>query len=225
MPNWVTNTVTFNGDKEEIKRLKETVKSTNKNDESDFDFNKIIPMPEGLHVTSGSMENTAKEIIYKIEHDPLGEILEDKLDRLLDKIKWPEWIEDIPAQKAEIKQYIKNHKETGYTSWYHWCCDKWGTKWNAAEASWSAKEVTFQTAWSSPMPVLRKLSKMFPTLTISVSYADEDLGANCGRYDLKGGKIVDKYSPADETEALKHACDVWGYDYDEILEERNQDSE
>ena len=225
MPNWVSNVVNFEGDAEEIERLKATVQSIGEaGDAYDFDFDKIIPTPKGLHdVVSGGLEDMAREICKKISHDPLGEILEDKMDMLLDKIKWPEWVKDIPKQKAMMKQYIKNFKETGYTSWYGWCCDKWGTKWNASDSQFGDNEVDFNTAWSTPVPVMIQLSKMFPTVLISVSFADEDLGSNCGRYDLQDGSIVDEYIPANADEALKYACDVRGEDYNEIVEERDQD--
>jgi hypothetical protein len=43
MPNWVYNTITIEGTPEQVKEIAEYVKS----DDSVFDFNKIIPAPEG----------------------------------------------------------------------------------------------------------------------------------------------------------------------------------
>ena len=50
MPNHTSNLLEIKGDKSEIKRLIKKVKSK----ESAFDFNKIIPMPKSLAITSGS---------------------------------------------------------------------------------------------------------------------------------------------------------------------------
>jgi len=64
----------------------------------------------------------------------------------------------------------------------------------------------FETAWSTPEPVIIELSDMYPDITFIVEYADEDIGSNCGRYTLKGG----------QGEYVKYdgigACEVWGHD-------------
>ena len=50
MPNWTTNTITFEGDTNDIKRLKALMTES-------FDFNNLIPMPESLDVVSGGITN------------------------------------------------------------------------------------------------------------------------------------------------------------------------
>ena len=37
------------------------------------------------------------------------------------------------------------------------------------------------TAWSAPIPVIKKLSEMYPNIELTLEFADEDLGQNCGR--------------------------------------------
>ena len=68
----------------------------------------------------------------------------------------------------------------------------WGTKWNAygqsAEDNTSTR-VSFETAWSHPVPVIEALSKKFPEHEIKVRFADEDTGSNCGYYTIKNGEI------------------------------------
>ena len=59
MPNWVRTRLTFNGEKNRVAEIKELVKTTGKDDEgkdytNEFDFNKIIPMPEELDIPSSS---------------------------------------------------------------------------------------------------------------------------------------------------------------------------
>ena len=59
MPNWVRTRLTFNGEKNRVAEIKELVKTTGKDDEgkdytNEFDFNKVIPMPEELNIPSSS---------------------------------------------------------------------------------------------------------------------------------------------------------------------------
>lgn len=53
MPNWVTNRLIVSGNDKDIKQLFNNIKG----DEAEqlIDFNKIIPMPESLDITSGSV--------------------------------------------------------------------------------------------------------------------------------------------------------------------------
>ena len=55
MPNWTYNEIRIKGDKNTIASIKEFVKS----EESEFDFNKIIPMPDSLNIESGSRTDRA----------------------------------------------------------------------------------------------------------------------------------------------------------------------
>lgn len=70
----------------------------------------------------------------------------------------------------------------------------WGTKWNACRptAEPNAGRCQFETAWSCPMGVFVTLSERFPDDAITVSYADEDIGSNCGTFTVLGGKIVEQ---------------------------------
>lgn len=59
--------------------------------------------------------------------------------------------------------------------------NKWGTKWNAYSLERiNENEITFETAWSCPMPVINAIADKFPMLKITLTYADEDTGANAG---------------------------------------------
>ena len=53
MPNWCQNEVSIFGDKKEIKKFIKYIKS----DKSDFDFNKIYPMPKELEGTVSGSED------------------------------------------------------------------------------------------------------------------------------------------------------------------------
>lgn len=65
-------------------------------------------------------------------------------------------------------------------NWYAYCNDKWGTKWNACECEITEEdecsiEYYFETAWSAPDGIYKKLKKLFPEVEINwtVSYEDD----------------------------------------------------
>ncbi|MFJ5427723.1 hypothetical protein ACIPUP_00955 [Pectobacterium actinidiae] len=53
--------------------------------------------------------------------------------------------------------------------------------------------IRFETAWASPNPVILDMSRRFPHLTFDISYADEDMGSNCGKYIIRAGSIASSY--------------------------------
>lgn len=99
----------------------------------------------------------------------------------------------------EIGDCSGEHDE-GVICWRPWSIENWGTKWNAYEMSIEPREngltelrenglteLRFDTAWSHPYPVIEALSKKFPEAEIQISYADEDLGYNLGKYEILNG--------------------------------------
>lgn len=82
--------------------------------------------------------------------------------------------------------------EPGIICWRDWSIKNWGTKWNGYQPEIEHNEdgtaqLRFETAWSHPVPVIEALSTMFPEAEIQVSYADEDLGYNLGKYEILNG--------------------------------------
>ena len=58
MPNWVTNKVKF---KSRGKEIIDKIISTNEQEEEYLDFNKIIPRPKTLDITSGGNDRCAMQ--------------------------------------------------------------------------------------------------------------------------------------------------------------------
>lgn len=80
--------------------------------------------------------------------------------------------------EKELPQNLKALEETGFLHWYDWSLEKWGTKWNSYEFAWVLQEpeklvFTFQTAWSTPHPVIEKLVEMYPELEFNTMSFDE----------------------------------------------------
>ena len=115
------------------------------------------------------------------------------------------------------RTYIKNIQDYGESNWYDWHNKNWGTKWNACETIvLNENEVEFQTAWSTPEPIIKAISKKYHT-RVEVEYADEDLGSNCGSYVYNCGELVD-----DVNGDYEFACEAWGYDPEEMKEEEDE---
>lgn len=92
----------------------------------------------------------------------------------------------------QFVQMLRNKRSCGHFHRMDFARDVWGTKWNAYDQviDLDAGEISFDTAWSCPIPVLKELSKRHPDEEIIVRYADEDLSSNCGTVRLKAGETV-----------------------------------
>lgn len=73
------------------------------------------------------------------------------------------------------KKLFNNVQKYGYTDWYDWSIANWGTKWNANPDYQELEdgECYFETAWSPPIPVISKLSKLNPDDEITHFFLDE----------------------------------------------------
>ncbi|MDR0884522.1 MAG: hypothetical protein LBN05_07965 [Oscillospiraceae bacterium] len=80
-------------------------------------------------------------------------------------------------------------------NWYDWSIANWGTKWNSYGYEDftdydGGSEIQFHTAWSSPEPVMQRLSEMYPDVQFQHQWADEDIGHNVGEITYEGGEQV-----------------------------------
>jgi hypothetical protein len=193
MPNHVTNEVTFLGSTERIKELREKCKG----DKSPFSFQAFYPMPDELIGTSS----------------PAKIVTEQELQEWKDKVakgEVSEWEKDYrPITKDEQNKLKRKY---GADNWYDWHIHSWGTKWDCYSHRGEGDDsfVIFETAWSTPIRALVKLSEIFDDITIEVRYADEDFGSNVGTYTLQGGEIVDIYQPDYSKDSIKLAMDILG---------------
>ena len=203
MPNWVRNNITFLGKEKDIKSLLAFVKT----DINDFDFNQIIPMPEELNLDEGSAAETA---VACAKARKAGKKTCDRLDEWsLKERSFDEW--------ADLgDKYLRNIETYGVRSWYDWRVSNWGTKWLPTNVCVNEYSVSFDTAWSFPEGIYSKLAELFPDVMIQVDFADEDLGTNCGRAGFNGFEPCTTW--VEFVDDIEFACDVWGYDYEEIKE-------
>ena len=77
------------------------------------------------------------------------------------------------------------------TRWYDWRLEKWGTKWDVPKDDIEITEINngsivigFDTAWSPPIAIYKKLRNKFKDVTIAWWAIDEDDDTNGEGYYL-----------------------------------------
>jgi hypothetical protein len=105
----------------------------------------------------------------------------------------------------ETQAFFERHKGEGDLSFekaapypqgsgwdYDWCCENWGTKWDAdgAQAYVGERDLTyhFETAWSPPLQWLKTVAAQYPKLRFTLRY-DESSEAFMG-FELAHGKLL-----------------------------------
>lgn len=112
-----------------------------------------------------------------------------------------------PKKFADKDKQAEAHNEevrkTGKGSWmkdgynsggYQWCIDNWGTKWGMYDFSditqyQKSVMVRFSTAWSPPLPIIKKMGELFPELKFTLRYYEGGAGFK-GVYQIKGDDVL-----------------------------------
>lgn len=204
MATFVKTILQINASKEQVEEILNFVKSEN----SEFDFKKIIPMPEELNIESGGPTEIGLiyyELVRSREKCP-GFILETK-----EKMKVIENLENFEQIKDLGKKAWLNLINYGHSTWFGWCVEYWGTKWNASEVKIKDNVISFETAWAYPTKVLIALSKKFNTIKFSFKCASEDIGVNPFLGTISDGIITESPdTPKTENEKKKFAIELLG---------------
>lgn len=162
------------------------------------------------------MPNYVRNIVrFKGSQERIDELLEAvKLDNKQDDNSYagkgtidfrkvvpiPDYVYQGPLGDEEKRLY-------GNRNWYDWNMKHWGTKWNAYNPLEPVdNEIRFETAWNAPMKVIEELSFMFNDLEITIDYADEDIGFNCGRTTFKNGEKTREWALWN---AVEFANEMW----------------
>lgn len=186
MPNHVTSRIVATGPVADLRAFRELF------DDETLDFNRIIPMPEILRdAEEGSLAELGAVLLVAKGQNPFGpSVLAGLHQHEVDAVMAagsghiPErvaaYLAQNPACEEKGLHRLRAIAETGYSSWYQWSIDHWGTKWDAyspmttdAEPEDGAIGFGFDTAWSFPTPIFEELARRFPTLTFDCVCFDE----------------------------------------------------
>lgn len=159
MPNWVTAKLKIEG--RDSAKVMQSLLTKNEENEIEFDFNKIKPMPSELNIISGSITDHCIDIYLSSINPDNDEINNGRKTSpmVFSGIKNLANSEKVFAKfkgeytKEMISELIKNYQEKEFkelkdfieygrkalaniinhdaVSWYGWCTKNWGTKWNA----------------------------------------------------------------------------------------------
>jgi hypothetical protein len=118
------------------------------------------------------------------------------------------------TSKDHEKQMQENVSKHGYTDWYSWCTDNWGTKWDVGceevlsinsgyNDNTTEIQFYFDSAWCPPIKAYEKLTEMGFDIQ---AYYYEPGCSFCGKWESDGG---DFYYDVPETieEALEEIPD------------------
>lgn len=219
MPNHISNRITIHAEPERVQKILEAIKYDDYKIGS-LDFNKIIPMPPELDVESGSYSNRALEFYtqyIKQENEPGIQV---KL------------VKDYDADQQLIdfgKQLYENKQKHGHADWYGWCVANWDTKWNSygydenSPTYQGGNIIMFETAWSSPEAIIKRLSEMFPDVQFFHQWVDEAIGSNLGEVLYQNGDELEYDVPEcyskEAYEMYADFCDAtldeYGYYFDD----------
>ncbi len=223
MPNHVKNIVSFDCGENKLKEIWDKIGYDNPEHEDisgigTIDFNKIIPMPESLDIECSSRTTKGLELyegfvyVYTLCGTVKRELL--NIPKEIEEV-FLTARKDIDRDTWNVgRTAFQNKLKYGASTWYDWCVNNWGTKWNSYGYS-EDRDIhssVFDTAWSAPKPVMLKLSEIIPDVRITLQWADEDLGYNCGSAEYYNGELVCENLFENTKEAFEHALDVWDYD-------------
>lgn len=161
-------------------------------------FNDVVPMPQELKDTTHGGVSMELEQCLGITKSFFG-------DRPTIKEVYSK------NDKEEVDKLISNYLKYGYTTWYDWSVENWGTKWDMYERECDKNILTFQTAWRTPVEWYEEFAKTLPEgVIIKVEYASEDFGYHTGLIELSSEGVVEQEFAGRGYEAYDLAVELIG---------------
>ena len=124
-------------------------------------------------------------------------------------------------------QEAANKEKYGYTSWYDWCINNWGCKWDAGNENDEDLDcmdpnkvsLSFDTAWQPPVAFYAKLTEL--GFNITAFYLEEGMGF-VGKYTSQDGDESFNFDGAEDLEDIPDDIrEFW--DLDTICEWRDEE--
>lgn len=80
------------------------------------------------------------------------------------------------VEDVNEEEMAERKNKYGFSDWYNWRHENWGTKWDAHDSNIDIEEdsisIYFLTAWSPPENWLKKVAEMYPLLTFDLAYME-----------------------------------------------------
>jgi len=208
MPNWCECDLKVSGPKDKTEEFRKAISCAD--DKSAFRINNIIPIPDSLRDAVAGSDERYFDCLYGSEelYDNLKKIYKIETNDRMEALKTIVGGFEVSTTKtndelisdaiAKAEHYKKNEESFGHTTWYSWCTEKWGTKWdcnNAVIRKVKEKDgkliivYGFETAWSPPIAAIEEISKKFPDLTFKLRYFEAGCGFK-GLLILENGLVI-----------------------------------
>jgi hypothetical protein len=121
--------------------------------------------------------------------------------------------DEEPEQIALVEQEAANIATHGYTNWYDYCVNEWGTKWDvggegdqATVHSPNSISMNFDSAWAPPIAAMEKFQDL--GFKVKLVYWESGM-CYCGVYDENGDDYLDytDMSAAEVAESINPEVD------------------
>ena len=238
MPNHIAGKLVLTGDDNIIDEMLKDIKIDEASfDIGSLDCNKIIPMPDSLNMEDGTFTDRSinaylcainpnaikfpqHEKLTEYEFQSLCKYVFDyyiKFHRLCTvNAQCNAWLMELKDAERDMliengKRYVDNIVKYGFPTWYEWKCMYWGSKWGCYNFKpYKDHTMRFQSANGDVSPVIKELSRKYPTIKFDYKWADEDYGRNAGNVVLLDGKEIFKRCASDWSEyAYELVRDCW----------------
>lgn len=109
----------------------------------------------------------------------------DELDKLQTMMIFQYGGVNHSAVQTLFNRLVPMPKTLAEAEVFKWRYEHWGTNCEAQElwyfrSSCTMLELSFETAWATPLEIFKAIQKEFPSITLGGYYADENYGHNCG---------------------------------------------
>jgi hypothetical protein len=221
MPNHITTVI--KGAPEAIEAIRQRFSSQGSNGEF-LDFAKVIPMPSDVYQGDIPFSSEKVEVPETVAQKAASETI-GKLHAKAADISAPH--DEVQTALGAILKIAATHgfdlEAMGFPvrTWHDWSCDHWGTQWNSYSCSFTDDSIRFNTAGETPTPVIVEISRQLgKDVVLRTEYADEDIGNNCGAYEIRGGVIGAKLDLEQGSEqAIRFTCGIKGWDPGRYLDD------
>ena len=212
MPNHYSNSITFMCNKHRLNEILEAIQYNYDGERREcgigtINFEKILPIPASLDIESSDRTYDAARYyltlinpctpfldVEKVPWDTFCELYTRLPQRVLsgldsvDTTQLEEkWSKEFLLKRGQC--VVENIWNYDAATWYDWCYENWGTKWNAYSCSYDGDNtIHFLTANGPSCKVTQALSEVYADVTMIHEWDGGYLADCCGKVQFKSGK-------------------------------------